>query len=105
MTNLTPDEAALRELVRKMVREGNTFSAISKELGISWSLARSYTDGSSWRGIKQRTTRRLHEIEKESDPAKRKESVSEVIRNVDFLYDAANHLKGQVDKAREALDR
>lgn len=105
MTNLTPDNAALGEQVEKMVREGKTFSAISKELGISWSEVRNLASTSSWRGVKQRTSHRLTQIEKESNPDKRKEMVAEVRKNVDFLYDAANHLKSQVDNARKALDR
>ena len=105
MTNLTPDKADLGEQVGRMVREGKTFSDISKELGVSWNEARSLAPTSSWHGVKRRTSHLLTQIEKEHNPVKRKEMVAEVRKNVDFLYDAANHLKSQVDNARKALDR
>ena len=105
MTNLTPDKAELSEKVKKLVSEGKPFTAISKELGISWNEARSYTPNSSWVGLKRRTTHRLRQIRKEPDPTKREEMLLEVIHNVDFLYDAAKHLRTQVDSARKALDR
>ena len=101
---MTPDKAATREQVRKMAFEGKTFTAISKELGISYGEARSYAND-SWRGAKSKTTHRLHRLISEADPAKREKLAQEAIEFVDFLYDGANHLKGQVDKAREALDR
>ena len=81
MTNFTPGKADLGEQVGRMVREGKTFSAISKELGISWSEARSLASTSSWQGVKRRTSHLLTQIEKELDPAKRKEMVAEARKN------------------------
>lgn len=100
---MTPDKAATREQVRKMAFEGKTITAISKELDISWSEARSYTP--SWQGVKARTTHRLNQLAREADPAKREKLAQEADQNVDFLYDAAKHLRTQVDSARKALDR
>lgn len=105
MTNLTPDKAELSEKVKKLVSEGKTFTAISKELGISWNEARSYTPNSSWQGVKARTTHRLNQLAREADPTKRKKLAQEADQYVDFLYDAAKHLRTQVDSARKALDR
>ena len=103
MTDSTTDKDALIEKAKEMAREGRTISYISKKLGISWSTARSYTPG--WRGAKVKITNRLKKLACEPNPEKRKKMAEEADRYVDFLFDAAKHLRGQVDSARRALNR
>lgn len=103
MTNSTTDKDALEKKAKAMAREGRTITYISKNLGISWSEARSYTPG--WQGTKTKLTRRLKKLVVEPDQAKREKMEAEADRYADFLYDAAKHLRGQVDAARRALNR
>ena len=103
MTSSTTGNDELRDQVKKMALEGKTITYISKELGISWSGARRHTP--SWLGAKQKITKRLKNLAKEPDRAKREQMADEADRFADFLYDAAKHLRGQVDGARRALDR
>lgn len=103
MTNSTADPEALEQKVRQLAQEGRTISSISKELEISWSEAASYT--LSWRGAKVRITRRLNRLAKENDQLKREKLAAEADLYVDFLYDAAKHLRSQVNRARTALNR
>ena len=93
----------LRTQVKKMALEGKTITFISSELGISWSEARSYTPG--WRGAKVKLTNRLNKLMSEPDQAKREKMAREADNYADFLFDAAKHLRSQVDAARRALDR
>ena len=80
-----------------------TITKISEELGISWNEVRSYTP--SWLGAKKKITHRLNKLVSEPDDAKREMLKREADNYADFLYDAAKHLRGQVDGARKALDR
>ena len=102
MTDSTMDNAAK---AKKLAREGKNISQISEELGISWGESAGYLPTSSWRGAKVRITIRLHRLATETDPAKRKKMAKEADLYVDFLYDAAKHLRGQVDNAHKALNR
>ena len=88
---------------KAMAREGKTITSISNELDISWNEVRSYTP--SWLGAKKKLTNRLVKLVSEPDRAKRSKLAAEADRYADFLYDAAKHLRGQVDGARKALDR
>lgn len=97
------DKDTLRKRAREMASEGRTISYISAKLGISWPEARSYTPG--WIGTKQKLTRRLNRLVLESDQSKREKLAAEADRYADFLYDAAKHLRKQVDDARKALNR
>ena len=103
MTNPAASSDALKGQVRKMAAEGKTISKISQELGISWNEVRSYT--ASWQGAKVRLTNRLKRLVTEPDQDKRQRLADEADLFADFLYDAAKHLRGQVDGARKALDR
>ena len=103
MTISTADPEALKQMVRQLAQEGRTISSISEELEISWSEAASYT--LSWRGAKVRVTNRLNRLAKENDQSKREQLSAEADLYVDFLYDAAKHLRSQVNRARRALDR
>lgn len=105
MADSTTDTAKVREQVEKMALAGMPITRISKELGISWSEARSYVPISSWRGAKVKLTNRLKKLETETDQKKRKELTEAADKYADFLYDAAKHLRGQVDAARRALNR
>ena len=103
MTISANDNDALKIKVRKMAYEGITITRISKELGISWSEAGSYASG--WIGTKQKLTRRLKRLAKEPDQAKREKMAEEADKFADFLFDAAKHLRYQVNAARNALNR
>ena len=103
MTNSSADREALRNDVRKMAFAGKTITSISQELDISWNEARSYTP--SWLGAKVKLTNRLHKLAAEPDQNKREKLAREADNYADFLYDAAKHLRSQVDAARRALDR
>ena len=103
MTNSTASNDAPKHKVRKMAAEGKTISRISQELGISWNEVRSYT--ASWQGTKVKFTNRLKRLVTEPDQGKRQRMAHEADHFADFLYDAAKHLRGQVDGARKALDR
>ena len=84
-----------------MALEGKNITTISKELGISWNEA--YTLG--WLGAKVRITNRLKKLAKETNAVERKKLTGEVDSYVDFTYDAAKHLRSQVENARKALNR
>ncbi len=103
MTNPTASNDALKDKVRKMAAEGKTISNISQELGLSWNEVRSYT--ASWQGTKVKLTNRLKKLGTEPDQRKREKLADEADHFADFLYDAAKHLRSQVDGARKALDR
>ncbi len=103
MSDSTISAQELEDQVKKMAREGKTISEISNQLGINWSEARSYT--SSWRGTKVKLTNRLNKLAAEADETKRRKLADEADLYADFLYDAAKHLRHQVDSARRALDR
>ena len=105
MVDATTDNGALIEKANKMAREGRTITEISNKLGINWHEARSYLKATSWPGAKMKITNRLKSLATEEDPKKREKMACEAGRYVDFLYDAAKHLRGQVDRARRALDR
>ena len=105
MTDSTTGKDALMEKANKMARQGRTVTEISEELGISWHEARSYLKATSWHGAKMKITHRLKRLAKESDPEKREKLACEAGRYVDFLFDSAKHLRGQVDTARKALNR
>ena len=105
MTNSTSDKGELKERVKKLALGGMTITRISKELGIRWSETRSYVPVSSWRGAKVKLTNRLKKLATESNDAKRQRIADEADKYADFLYDAAKHLRGQVDGARKALSR
>ena len=95
--------AEKRKVARQMALDGRYISEISDELGISWNEAAGYT--LSWLGAKKRITNRLAELAEESNQSRRERLVEEVDHYVDFLYDAAKHLRLQVDGARRALNR
>ena len=103
MTDSNMSDDALRNIARQMAKEGKTITAIAEHLGISWNEVRGYTYG--WLGAKTRITNRLNKLASEPDPEKRKKLVEEADGYVDFLYDAAKHLRSQVDGARKALNR
>ncbi len=103
MTNAMAGNEVRQNQVRKMAAEGKTISNISQELGISWNEVRSYT--ASWQGTKMKLTNRLRKLVTEPDQDKRKRMSDEADDFADFLYDAAKHLRSQVDGARKALDR
>ncbi len=103
MTNSSDGKDKLRNDVRKMAFAGKTITSISQELGISWNVARSYTP--SWLGAKVKLTNRLDKLATETDQTKREKLAREADNYADFLYDAAKHLRSQVDAARRALDR
>ena len=103
MTRPNLDGTDLKKIARQLAREGKTITAIARQLGISWNEASSYTTG--WLGAKTRVTNRLNKLASEPDPAKRQKLAEEADLYVDFLYDAAKHLRTQVDSARKALNR
>ena len=103
MTNADLADDNLKRRARQMARDGMTIKAISEELGITWNEASDYTLG--WLGAKTRITRRLNRLASEENPAQRAEIANDVDRYVDFLYDAAKHLRSQVNSARKALNR
>ena len=103
MTTSTADQDALKGEAMAMARDGKTITQISDELGISWNEVRSYTP--SWLGTKKKLTIRLNKLIAEPDEAKRAKWAAEADNYADFLYDAAKHLRGQVDGARKALNR
>ena len=103
MADSEMEKEALAEEAKRMAREGRTITYISKKLGISWSEARSYTPG--WIGTKKKLTIRLKKLVTEQDQSKREKMAEEADRFADFLFDAAKHLRGQVDGARRALNR
>ena len=103
MTNANVGDGDVEKKAKEMARDGRNITAIAKELGISWDEARSYTP--SFRSAKVRVTNRLNKLANESDPVKREKLAEDTDRYVDFLYDAAKHLRTQVDGARKALNR
>ena len=103
MTNSPNDHEEVMAKARTLAREGKTITKISEELGISWNEARSYT--LSWLGAKKRITFRLKKLAVEPNLDKRKKMAEEADNYADFLFDAAKHLRDQVDAARRALDR
>ena len=103
MKNSKEAKAEIEQKARKMALDGKNITAIKEELAISWSEARSYTD--SILGSKVRITNRLKRLAVETDQSKREQLAAEADNYVDFLYDAAKHLRRQVDNARKALDR
>lgn len=103
MTNPPTDKDELKDRAKAMARGGMTITRISEELGISWNEVRSYTPG--WIGTKQKLTNRLKRLVSEPDETKRKKLAAEADNYADFLFDAAKHLRGQVDGARKALNR
>ena len=105
MADSTTDTAEIRKKVRKMALAGMPITRISNELKISWSEARSYVPISSWRGAKVKLTNRLKKLETETDQKKREKLSEAADKYADFLYDAAKHLRAQVDAARKALNR
>ena len=94
-----------QEKAKRLAREGRSITFISRELGISWSEARGLVPTGSWRGAKVKLTNRLEKLVTEPDESKRKKMADDADVYADFLYDAAKHLRGQVDGARKALDR
>ena len=105
MTDPTTVSEADQEKAKSLALDGRSIAHISSELGISWGEARRLVPFSSWRGAKVKLTRRLEKLATEPDEAKRKKMAEEADIYADFLYDAAKHLRGQVDAARKALDR
>ena len=105
MANPIMGEDELRNKATKMAREGRNLTQISKDLGISWEEARGYIPVSTWQGAKAKITRQLNRLATEPDQVKRKKMACEADKYADFLYDAAKHLRGQVDNARKALNR
>ena len=103
MTYSTSDKDDLIKKVKQMAQEGRNITSISRELGISWNEARSYTPG--WIGTKKKLTIRLNKLVAEPDAEKRAKLAAEADQFADFLFDAAKHLRGQVDAARRALNR
>ncbi len=97
-----PEQA---EKAKQLAQAGRTITKISEEMGITWGQARSLVPNSSWQGAKTRITRRLKRLEGETDPGKREKLAAEADKYVDFLYDAAKHLRDQVDGVRKAIDR
>ena len=105
MTTSKSNDTELTEKAKQLAQAGRTITEISEELGITWGEARSLLPNSSWQGAKTRTTRRLKRLAKETDQSKREKLADEADKYVDFLYDAAKHLREQVDGVRKALDR
>ena len=103
MTNSATDKDTLKEKAKTMAKDGRNITYISETLGIEWGEARRYTG--SWRGTKVKLTNRFKKLVTEPDPSKRQEIADEADKYADFLYDAAKHLRGQVDAARKALNR
>ena len=103
MANSPNSNDELRIKAKKLALEGRTITYISKALDVSWGEARQLTPG--WRGAKVKLTNRLNKLIEEPDQAKRKKMAEEADNYADFLYDAAKHLRAQVDAARRALDR
>ena len=103
MTNSAWDKDALEERAKAMAKDGRNITYISDALGIEWGEARRFTG--SWRGTKVKLTNRLKKLVTEPDPCKRQEIAVEADKYADFLYDAAKHLRTQVDGARRALNR
>lgn len=93
------------EKAKQLAQAGRNITEISEEMGITWGEARSLVPSSSWRGAKTRITNRLKRLEGETDPRKREKLAAEADKYVDFLYDAAKHLRDQVDGVRRAIDR
>lgn len=102
MTSSYLDQDTIETIIR-LAREGRTITSIANQLEISWSDASRHTP--NWRGAKARITIRLNKLATERDPAKRKKLAEEADVYVDFLYDAAKHLRSQVNSARNALNR
>ena len=105
VANSPLNEDALKKRAREMALDGRTITAIAKELGISWNEARSYIPTGSWQGAKAKITMRLNKLPTEPDQAKREKMADEADKYADFLFDAAKHLRDQVDGARKALNR
>ena len=105
MTDPTAVSETDQEKAKKLAREGRSITYISKELGVSWSVARGLVPTGSWLGAKVRLTNRLEKLATEPNETKRKKMVEEADIFADFLYDSAKHLRSQVDAARRALDR
>ena len=105
VANSTMDEDALKRRAIAMARDGRTITQISEALGISWGEARSYLPTSSWMGAKIKITIRLKNLAGEPDQAKREKLADEADKYADFLYDAAKHLRGQVEGVKRALNR
>lgn len=105
MTTPKLDVSDQAEKAKQLAQAGRTITEISEEMGITWGEARNLVPNSSWRGAKVRITNRLNTLAKETNPRKREQLAAEADKYVDFLYDAAKHLRGQVDGVRKALDR
>lgn len=105
MANSTMDENALKKRASEMARGGRTITAIAEELGIRWEEARRLIPTTTWQGAKAKITRRLNKLATEPDQAKRETLAAQAGNYADFLFDAAKHLRGQVDSARKALNR
>lgn len=103
MTDSTAYNDSLRIKAKALAKDGKTITQISKELNISWNKVRGYTPG--WRGTKVKLTNRLNKLISEPDEGKRRALAADADRYADFLYDAAKHLRDQVDGARKALNR
>ena len=58
-----------------------------------------------WLGANVRISDRLKRLAVEPSQSKRETLAADANLYVDFLYDAAKHLRSQVDRARKALDR
>ena len=105
MTTPKLDVSDQAEKAKQLAQAGRTITEISEEMGITWGEARNLVPNSSWRGAKVRITNRLNTLAKETNPRKREKLAAEADKYVDFLYDAAKHLRDQVDGVRKALDR
>ncbi len=103
MANSPANKEEVKDKAKRLANEGRNITYISQTLGISWNEARSYTP--SWLGAKKKLTIRLNKLANEQDHKGRKHLAEEADRYADFLYDAAKHLRRQVDAARRALNR
>ena len=92
----------IRDLARRMAREGKTIRQISEELGIDYSDAWGYVPG-SWQGMKKMITNRINKLINEKDRSVREQLAFEVQEYVDSLYYSGKHLSRMVDRIRNTL--
>ena len=93
--------------ITQMIQEGKTIVHICKVLTLDWHDVQKYlhsVDKKSWQGAKSVITRRLKQLAKENDPAKREKLAAEADQWVDYLFDDGKRLADRVAKARRAIN-
>ena len=93
---------SIRDIARRMAREGKTVSQISEELGIDYGDAWGYVPG-SWQGTKKMITNRINKLINEKNRSVREQLAFEVQEYVDSLYYSGKNLSQMVDRIRKTL--